>query len=82
MAIPPSNYAGNSVSILFVFEFPSFIFFVMFTTVLYLWAQVLYRVRTMKRKAGQIKLIWQLYLGINVGMFLVFVIFVIIYYSI
>jgi len=82
MALPPSTYGGDSIAILFVFEFPSFIFFVMFTTVLYLWAQVLYRVRTMKRKAGQIKIVWRLYLGVNIAMFAIFVVFVIIYYTI
>jgi hypothetical protein len=75
-AFKPSAAAGQFV----VFELPSFLFFSVFTTIIYLWLMVIAKTGVLgNRKAMKTrrKIMFRTYLAINLLMYLVFIIFII-----
>jgi len=81
MALPPSFYA-DPFGILLLFELPSQFYFVMYTTVLLLWTQVIYQVRRVRATMGNVTILLRVYIIVNVIVGAVFIIVGIIYYSI
>jgi len=49
---------------------------------LYLWAEVIYKVKTVSSTMGTVKKVWRAYLGVDAIMIILWIIFVIIYYTI
>lgn len=66
---------------IFVFELPTLLFLSMYTSVLYLWMEVIYRLSKMdiSKKSG---LIFNFYIGLNVLLVVLCAIFFILFYSI
>jgi len=80
--LPGDSLAADPVSTLFVFELPSLIFFFMYTSVLYTWAKMIYRVKSLRFQGVGVKAIFRAFIGVNIGVLAIFIIFIILYYSI
>jgi hypothetical protein len=80
--LPGGSMTANPVSVLFVFELPSLIFFFMYTSVLYTWAKMIYRVKSLRFQGFGVKAIFRAFIGVNAAVLLIFAIFIILYYVI
>jgi len=80
-ALPPSILSDSPLGALMLFEVPSLIFFIMYTTQLYMWGLVVYQVKKLKITDKQDTL-WYLYIATDVAMIVLFIAFVIIFFSV
>eukprot|EP01128_Nolandella_sp_AFSM9_P006856 TRINITY_DN3611_c0_g3_i1.p1 TRINITY_DN3611_c0_g3~~TRINITY_DN3611_c0_g3_i1.p1 ORF type:complete len:1587 (-),score=355.48 TRINITY_DN3611_c0_g3_i1:210-4970(-) len=84
-ALPPEVYSGNTtghqVLALLLFELPTLLFLIMYTSILYLWIEVIYKVKQMKRSVA-VKQVFNIYVGVNIALVVIFFLFVIIFFTI
>lgn len=71
---------GGAIGLL-LFEIPNIVFFVLYTTMIYLWLEIITKVKSLKQTNGRIRSVWIAYLCINALMVAVFVVFTILSYT-
>jgi len=78
LAIEPSVWDSTPIGNYIVFEIPTFMFFTIYTAIIYLWVTVVLTVARMGRKAAVARFRIA-YILFNGGMFFVFAIFILIF---
>jgi len=80
-ALPPSMLAKSALGGLMLFEIPGLVFFIMYNSLLYIWSTAIYNAKRLKIK-NQASLTWNAYIGYNIAMVIIFIIFAIVSFTI
>lgn len=68
MSLPYSAYKSNPKGPSILFEIPSILFFVMYMTLLFVWGEVIYKLKTLTSRMATVSSLWRAYLIANAFM--------------